>query len=534
MANLSDLWRRRPALCVALAVALIALVRLGIVLATPLELGPDEAQYWRWSRTLDWGYYSKPPLIAWVIAATTSVFGNAEWAVRLAVPFLHAATAFFLFLLGRNMARDADGAPGNVTGAWAAAIYLLMPGVTLSSVVISTDAVLLPFWSAALLALWSLRERPGVVNGALAGLMIGLAMLGKYAALYIGAGAILAALFDRQTRAALLSFGGLAMLAVATLTLAPNLLWNAANGFETVAHTTDNANWNEATFNILNLVKYMTDQMGVFGPIAFVLLLAAFYRTARRRDAEGLADETAGRLPVRELWLICFIAPVLVLIAVQAVISRAHANWAATAYPAASVLLALLATRAGWRNWVRASVILNIVIAGVAAALIVLPSLGDAIGLGNGYKRVRGWGETAREIQARAAAEGATAIMIDEREVWHGVDYYSRDLGGDIPLRAWRRHDNPRSTAEEIGTMQPGEDARILIASVRTRFRARIRADFDRIEDAGTLEIPLGGGKTRRIVLFLASGYHPLPRTPDYERAYELADPDDAADADAG
>ena len=31
------------------------------------ELYPDEAQYWLWSRTLDFGYFSKPPMVAWTI-----------------------------------------------------------------------------------------------------------------------------------------------------------------------------------------------------------------------------------------------------------------------------------------------------------------------------------------------------------------------------------------------------------------------------------------------------------------------------------
>ena len=39
-------------------------LRLAAVLLSPLELYADEAQYWRWGQSLDWGYYSKPPLIA--------------------------------------------------------------------------------------------------------------------------------------------------------------------------------------------------------------------------------------------------------------------------------------------------------------------------------------------------------------------------------------------------------------------------------------------------------------------------------------
>src|SRR5262245_33053163 len=121
MPSATDFMRSRPAATVALVIALLVAIRIAIIAATPLELGPDEAQYWRWSRTLDWGYYSKPPLIAWTIAASTALFGDAEWAVRLAAPILHGLAAWFLFLLGRK-AFDLR------VGIWSAAIYLLMPG----------------------------------------------------------------------------------------------------------------------------------------------------------------------------------------------------------------------------------------------------------------------------------------------------------------------------------------------------------------------------------------------------------------------
>ena len=73
-----DHWRAVLLITVALTI-----VRLVTLFASPLELYPDEAQYWLWSRTLDFGYYSKPPLIAWIIAASTTVFGDGEWAIRL-------------------------------------------------------------------------------------------------------------------------------------------------------------------------------------------------------------------------------------------------------------------------------------------------------------------------------------------------------------------------------------------------------------------------------------------------------------------
>ncbi|MES1200186.1 MAG: glycosyltransferase family 39 protein, partial [Pseudomonadota bacterium] len=76
----------------ALTIALVSL-RIGGLMISPLNLQADEAQYWAWSRNLAFGYFSKPPLIAWAIAGATSLFGEAEWAVRLTAPIAQGLAA---------------------------------------------------------------------------------------------------------------------------------------------------------------------------------------------------------------------------------------------------------------------------------------------------------------------------------------------------------------------------------------------------------------------------------------------------------
>ena len=65
------------------------LIRCIAVINTPLELSADEAQYWLWSKNLSWGYFSKPPLIAWLINLSNLIFGDYDFAVRLLAPVLH-------------------------------------------------------------------------------------------------------------------------------------------------------------------------------------------------------------------------------------------------------------------------------------------------------------------------------------------------------------------------------------------------------------------------------------------------------------
>jgi hypothetical protein len=53
-----------------------------------------------------------------------------------------------------------------------------------------------------------------------------------------------------------------------------------------------------------------------------------------------------------------------------------------------------------------------------------------------------------------------------------------------------------------------------------------IRADFDMIEPAGLLTVPLDRKHKRVLKLYIASGYHPKPRTDAFEEQYR-GHPDD-------
>src|SRR5438876_2225218 len=71
---------RLLALSLVLATALLRILYLAY--SCPLDLAPDEGHYWDWSRNLDWSYYSKGPLIAWIIRAGCELFGTATVGVQ--------------------------------------------------------------------------------------------------------------------------------------------------------------------------------------------------------------------------------------------------------------------------------------------------------------------------------------------------------------------------------------------------------------------------------------------------------------------
>ncbi|MEM9937282.1 MAG: glycosyltransferase family 39 protein [Pseudomonadota bacterium] len=537
----------------------LLLLRLILVVASPLELYADEAQYWRWGETLEWGYYSKPPMIAWLIHVSTAMFGDSEWAIRLFAPILHTIAATMLMLLSRQMF-------GPQAGLITVVAYLVMPGIVLSSVIISTDGVLFPFWCTALYLFWRLREgQAGWASVIGLGAAIGLGFLSKYAMFYFGIGIALTALLDAPTRKALLSLKGAAVIGVAAVLLAPHLVWNAANSFQTVGHTVDNANLGGDLFNLENLPDFLADQLGIFGPVSFLTLLAGLIFVRATPGSEAASRET---------WLACFIVPVLVIIAFQSVLSRAHANWAATAYPAASVLIASIFLRLNTtrRTWLIIAVLTALIIqivpdftapvrfgiglvtaatilglgalfawrsvglfwAGIAIHTILFlvfatlalgpPGWIASMGLDNAFKRTRGWQDLANQLVLEAEKVSPSAILVDEREIWHGLDYYLRDRV-DAPLILWRYNDGIKAFAE-TEPLTDEIDGNVLVASYRANRRPRIQADFERWSPVGLVGVDLGQRSNgcplrRELRLYQASTYDPLPRTAEWVTQFE-------------
>lgn len=494
----------RLALVAGVAGLVLLAGRIAAIVLDQSSLYADETQYWVWSRDLDWGYFSKPPLIAWIIALTTSLFDDSDWAVRLAAPFLHTATAALLAL-------SADRLFGRATAAWTFIAWLTLPSVWLSAAVISTDAALLTFWSLALYGFVRLREGAGWSAVFMLGAGLGLGMLAKYAMSYFAIGLALAAVLDPVSRRALLQVRVLAGTALALLIMAPNLVWNWRNDFATVSHTAANANWGTDLFNPAEAASFVVDQLGVFGPAFFVTLVMAIAITARR-FVTGKADP-------RLVLLACFCVPAIIVVTGQAFLSRAHANWAASAYAAASILVvAVLLQGPRWRRWILVGSLALHTAAGIGFATFAMnPALTEQAGLANAFKRVRGWPETASALADAVERTGVSAIVFDNRNDFHQMQRYGAAVEGELYM--WMRYAAVTNHAEQGWSLPAGFAGPVLIASERPQEVPVMAYDFARMDPAGDIRIPLGGGRERVYQLFIAEDYRPAIRTEAFEDA---------------
>lgn len=477
--------------------ALLALlaVRFVVLLASPMQLHFDEAQYWSWAQALDFGYYSKPPMIAWVIAATTALFGDAEWAVRLGSPLLHSGSAWLIFLTGRRL-YDARA------GFIAALAFATLPGVSFSSVLITTDVPLLFFWALGLYAVVRLRERPELAWYALLGIAIGFGLLSKYAMGYFVVGIALAAVIDRPLRAAILRPGTAMTLAIAAGILAPNVVWNAAHQFATLAHTADNANLGGRLGNPAAGLEFLAGQFGVFGPVLFGALVVIAWYGAR------------GRLRAEDRLLLAFCLPVVLIVTTLAFISRAHANWAAAAYVAGSVVVVGAMVREGYFATLRASFAIHAAMIAVIAFGAMTAGAIDLPGRREPFKRVLGWEEMIAPVRAelaaaRARGQGYGQLVVWDRELMAETLYYLRDDA--TPKRLFvpqeRLGRRPANHYELVAQFAPDAGPEPYLGIAVPDAAAKFLERFASVEPLGQVVAPVGQKLNRTIHLYKLAGY---------------------------
>lgn len=400
----------------------ITALRLYAIAASPLGPGVDEAQYWLWGQDLQLGYYSKPPLIAWLLGGVDMLFGQSAFTLRASGPVLHLITGLILWQAAAHLTKDNST---DMCGRIAALLWLSLPAVGLGSFVMSTDSVMLPFWAGALYFVLASQNTSGpspsryLFYMAAAGAAIGIASLAKYAGLYFIPCLILFLYFfgdKAQPRLA----GFSVFLAGVVLASSPTWVWNLSNEFVTLFHLSENANLEKQSYSFASLAGFFFSQFAVLGPISFATLLTLpFIRKMRNGLSGGLH---------------IFIWPIIGAICLQAFLSEANANWAAASYPAAILLLANFATqlRANWlARLMLPAIIINLFMTACLGVILAAGSFGIVTPKSDPLRRLRGWEVMAQKADRLAVQAGAGTLIAYSRASaallhWHLADkgYY--------------------------------------------------------------------------------------------------------------
>lgn len=311
------------------------LLHLWYIGAGLTNLAPDEAHYWDWSRRLDWSYYSKPPLVAYLIAASTHLVANTEFGVRLPAIFLGLVTGVLLYLISRTIFASERAAFLTVV------LFVAVPLHSAGSMLMTIDAPLIFFWALGLFSLWkAIHTVPSSMSSAwghrrwwvLLGIALGLGLLSKYAmgffllclGCYLLTSAVAHPFLTRPHPYVAILF--------AILMFAPVLVWNAHHDWVSLRHVAGQAGLSKDTIELSTktFFNFLASQFGVISPFLFLLALAAIVRSG----LAGFRDKRD-----EHLYLFLFSAPLLCLFLIWSLFTKVQGNWTAPAYVSAVVSL---------------------------------------------------------------------------------------------------------------------------------------------------------------------------------------------------
>jgi hypothetical protein len=395
----------------------------------PLDLAPDEAHYWDWSRHLDWSYYSKGPLIAYLIRAgcalagslSQGLIGNEMLAVRLPAVLCGSLLLVSLYMLTRQVfARS--GLALAVVG-----LALTLPLFSAGSTLMTIDAPYACCWGWALVLGHHAVFRKATWAWIGCGLVVGVGILAKYTMVLWLPSLGLFLLSSGEYRRLLLAKGFWLMVATAGLCCLPILWWNIAHHWVTVRHVEGLSGVSRATIHWLGPLVYVGTQCALLLVFWFVAWLCALI--VHRPWAEP-------HVGVRYLWWMS-VPMFAVFLGFSFKTGGGEPNWPITAYLSGLVLAAAwleqqLRSPLRWYRWWTAGCLATVCAVGLALTIFVhrtditWPVLVRLAGSPSEQQplplrrldptcRLRGWRETlAAEVdrcRARLHAEGVEPIL---------------------------------------------------------------------------------------------------------------------------
>jgi hypothetical protein len=323
--------------CCRIAAGLLILASAGLHLyylahQCPLDLAPDEAHYWDWSRHLDWSYYSKGPLVAYLIRAGCALAGN--WSrsltatemlsVRLPAVACGSLLLVSLYLLTAQVFRREGLALAVV------ALALTSPVVVAGSSLMTIDAPYTCCWGWALVLGYQAVFRGSRWAWPVLGSIVGLGILAKYTMILWIPSAGLLLLTTPALRRLLFRRGIWIMTGVAAAFCLPILLWNLQHDWVSVRHVSGQAG--------------LQDRQGILwmGPFEFVgfqfLLLLGFWFIVWAAAMVVHRPWRESDLGVRYLWWMS--APMFGVFLLFSLKTHEEPNWPVTAYLSGLVLAA--------------------------------------------------------------------------------------------------------------------------------------------------------------------------------------------------
>lgn len=469
-------------------IAGVLLLRIGYTALVPVDLVADEAYYWDWSRRLDWGYYSKPPLIAWLIRAATELGGSTTFVVRLPAALLGTGVLVWMYLLARRLY-------GAAAGFWTVLLAAATPGHGALSLLMTIDAPAIFFWSAALYAFWRGYEHPTGGAGWLAAssLAVGLGLLSKQTTLAI---LPLAAVFLASTDRRWLARPGFWLWSAAALSFwIPVLWWNSHHDWITLEHTTEHfqaapTGWSTRA---IRWAEFVASILGVSSPLTGVWAALC----------GGVAMWSIRTLGRRERFLLCFSFLPLSAILGLAAVQRVQPNWPAPFFVLALILTVGMAW--GRCEGLRWRLLNPRHLAQAAAVGVVCMLLTYATPFATGWAgskldpvvRLRGWRELGQAVGDKLAtlphASPTVIVAVTARDAASELAFY---VPQQPAVYLWNGDARVDCQYDVWGGPPSGtRGGMLLVTYPQAELPPELAAGYEELQDWGEVRVEIGNGR---------------------------------------
>jgi len=489
-------------------IALVFIIRLLILLTAPVDLSGDEAYYWEWGRNLDWGYFSKPPLIGWLMGLAGFLFTDAEWGIRLMPLLFGTGSLFILFSLTRDIF-------GERAGFWAVVAIVISPANAAANLIFTIDAPLVFSWALALYAGFhylNCQENRGKW-ALLQGIALSLGYLSKQMMLVYPLLWLIVLATEKDWRPLLRRPQTWAVMILPLLALLPPLLWNAGQDWITLQHT--GGHFSSKAFTLSRSLgwvgEFIGPQLGLLTPVTWTILVISLVLTV-------MNWRKAGR-EMHFLWIFC--GPVMAVFLLLSFRQRILPNWPAVFYVSGYILCMglLFGERAKltaprlvkpfkFGLWIAAGLV--VFLYGLMYVSPLVPFSRDPL------ERIRGWetyGEVIAEIDSSIWPDRS---KIGEQRALHmlGHRYYASQLAYYHPERPRvYLHNPPGRIRSQYGIWKSIEESGLeegllIDARKESELPDEVGELWQEIEFIKTVLVPITAKSHRTVRIYKVSGIH--------------------------
>ena len=401
----------------------LPLVGLGLILtflgvhllvAPTIGLGVDEAHYALYGQRLDWSYFDHPPMVGWLHWLGLQ-FGQSEFFVRLPAMLLWPIILLQVWQLSRTWYDDTRVA----NMAVALLVFSPLIAVLGFGLVPDTPLLAISLLLAQLVTRIDMADGKAIQHWLGLGLLLGLAGLSKYTAVFLAIALIVVVFWHRRLHW-LAQLGPWVAVLVAAVVVSPVFYWNWTNDWLSFNYQFNHGA--KGDWSALDSLRYGFILLVSFGPLLVISALLG----SRRLGAQGASIIGQKVLLITAL--------LLLLIALwSAGNGEDLPHWTVMSWvllsPFAARWLVTCWTKAAWpvKGLLSFAALISCVTTLLLWLLLIAPPLSSAPQLAMAVRDLHGWPEAAaRVVELKKSMPDKTQLWVKNWSMASRVAWYTQ------------------------------------------------------------------------------------------------------------